>query len=107
MGRARGPQCLGTSQLTDPEDRHGLHQDRSQAARECLTGIWAATTATFDGQGALDLAGLRRDLDRLTGSLHIDGVFCGGVMSEFWSLSGSERRCLVEVVVDTVRGHAR
>ena len=78
--------------------------EAKQAARECLTGIWAATTATFDGQGALDLAGLRRDLDRLTGSLHIDGVFCGGVMSEFWSLSGSERRRLVEVVVDTARG---
>ena len=78
--------------------------EAKRAARECLTGIWAATTATFDSQGALDLAGLRRDLGRLTGSLHIDGVFCGGVMSEFWSLSGSERRRLVEVVVDTVRG---
>jgi 4-hydroxy-tetrahydrodipicolinate synthase len=81
-----------------------IKAEAKQAARECLTGIWAATTAPFDGHGALDTDALRRDLDRLTGSLRIDGVFCGGVMSEFWSLSGGERRHLVEVVVDTVRG---
>jgi len=78
--------------------------EAKRAARESLTGIWAATTAPFGRSGALDVLALRRDLDRLTSSLHVDGVFCGGVMSEFWSLSGSERRRLVEVVVDGVRG---
>ncbi|HUY52226.1 MAG TPA: dihydrodipicolinate synthase family protein [Streptosporangiaceae bacterium] len=78
--------------------------EAKQAARESFTGLWAATTAPFDATGGLDIDALRRDLDRLTLDLEIDGIFCGGVMSEFWSLTGSERRRLVEVVVDSTRG---
>jgi 4-hydroxy-tetrahydrodipicolinate synthase len=78
--------------------------EAKQAARECFTGLWAATTAPFDSSGQLDEAALRRDLDRLTGGLHIGGIFCGGVMSEFWALTGSEKRRLVEVAVDATRG---
>ena len=78
--------------------------EAKQAARECFTGLWAATTTPFDAAGAIDTDALRRDLDRLTGSLQIDGIFCGGVMSEFWALTGSERRRLVEVAVDAARG---
>ena len=78
--------------------------DAKQAARECFTGLWAATTTPFDSAGLLDEAALRADLDRLTEHLGISGIFCGGVMSEFWALSGAERRQLTEVVVDGVRG---
>jgi 4-hydroxy-tetrahydrodipicolinate synthase len=78
--------------------------DAKQAARECFTGLWAAITAPFDPAGQLDEAALRGDLDRLTGSLGIGGIFCGGVMSEFWALSGAERRRLTEVVVELARG---
>jgi 4-hydroxy-tetrahydrodipicolinate synthase len=75
-----------------------------QAARERVTGLWAATTTPFGAGGELDEDALRRDLDRLTGDLGIGGIFCGGVMSEFWALSGAERRRLVEVVVECCRG---
>ena len=78
--------------------------EAKQAARDCFTGLWAATTTPFDSSGALDSDALRRDLGRLTGSLGIDGIFCGGVMGEFWSLAGSERRRLVEITVDSTRG---
>ncbi|HEY8043306.1 MAG TPA: dihydrodipicolinate synthase family protein [Streptosporangiaceae bacterium] len=78
--------------------------DAKQAARDCFTGLWAATTTPFDSSGALDADALRRDLDRLTGSLEVDGIFCGGVMGEFWSLAGSERRRVVEITVDSTRG---
>ena len=78
--------------------------EAKQAARECFTGLWAATATPFDSSGALDADALRRDLERLTGSLGIDGIFCGGVMGEFWSLAGSERRRLVEITVDSTRG---
>jgi 4-hydroxy-tetrahydrodipicolinate synthase len=78
--------------------------DAKQAARNCFTGLWAATTTPFGPAGLLDEAALRGDLDRLTGSLGIDGIFCGGVMSEFWALSGAERRRLTEVVVEQARG---
>jgi 4-hydroxy-tetrahydrodipicolinate synthase len=78
--------------------------EAKRAARERFTGLWAATTTPFAADGTLDEAALRRDLDRLTGELQIDGIFCGGVMSEFWALSGAERRRLVEVVVECCRG---
>ncbi|MDX6335030.1 MAG: 4-hydroxy-tetrahydrodipicolinate synthase [Streptosporangiaceae bacterium] len=78
--------------------------EAKQAAREAFSGLWAATTTPFDSGGALDPDAVRRDLDRLTGSLGVDGVFCGGVMGEFWSLAGSERRRLVEITVDSTRG---
>jgi 4-hydroxy-tetrahydrodipicolinate synthase len=81
-----------------------LPSEAKQAARERFTGLWAAITTPFGATGELDEAALRRDLDRLTGDLGIGGVFCGGVMSEFWALSGAERRRLVEVVVECCRG---
>ncbi|MDR0343405.1 MAG: dihydrodipicolinate synthase family protein [Nocardiopsaceae bacterium] len=73
--------------------------EAKQAARERVTGLWAATTTPFGPDGAVDEAALRADIDRLTGELHVDGIFCGGVMSEFWALSVAERRRLTEVVV--------
>jgi 4-hydroxy-tetrahydrodipicolinate synthase len=78
--------------------------DAKQAARDSFTGLWAAITAPFDETGQLDEAALRGDLDRLTGALGISGIFCGGVMSEFWALSGAERRQLIEVAVERARG---
>src|ERR1700733_5659621 len=78
--------------------------EAKQAARDCFTGLWAASARQFEGSGALETDPPRRDLERPTGSLGIDGIFCGGVMGEFWSLSGSERRRLVEITVDSTRG---
>jgi 4-hydroxy-tetrahydrodipicolinate synthase len=78
--------------------------EAKRAARECFTGLWAATTTPFGPGGDIEEAALRRDVARLTGDLRIDGLFCGGVMSEFWALSGAERRRLVEIVVDGARG---
>src|SRR5215470_13110763 len=75
-----------------------------QAARERFTGLWAAITTPFGVAGELDEAALLHDLDRLIGGLGVDGIFCGGVMGEFWALSGAERRRLVEVVVECCRG---
>jgi len=78
--------------------------EAKRAARNRFTGLWAATVTPFAADGTLDEAALRNDLDRLTGDLRVDGIFCGGVMSEFWALSGAERRRLVEVVVECCRG---
>jgi len=78
--------------------------EAKQAARERFTGLWAAITVPFGAGGGVDEAALRGDLDRLTGGLAIDGIFCGGVMGEFWALSGAERRRLTEVVADRARG---
>ncbi len=78
-----------------------------QAARERFRGIWAASTAPFDAVGGLDIAALRRDTDRLAGELEVDGIFCAGVMSEFWALTGAERRLLVETVIDESAGRCQ
>jgi 4-hydroxy-tetrahydrodipicolinate synthase len=74
------------------------------AARERFRGLWAATTTPFDEAGQLDEGGLAADMDRLTGELGVDGVFCAGVMSEFWALSAAERHRLVTAVVAAARG---
>ena len=68
------------------------------ASRAQFRGIWAAITTPFTGDLALDEAGLRANMRYLTGTLHVDGVFCTGVMGEFWSLTKEERKRIVEIV---------
>jgi 4-hydroxy-tetrahydrodipicolinate synthase len=43
----------------------------------------------------------------LTGTLRVDGVFCTGVMGEFWSLTKEERQRIVEVVCEEARNKCR
>jgi 4-hydroxy-tetrahydrodipicolinate synthase len=81
--------------------------DAKAAARERFHGIWAAINTPFAASGGIDEAGLAADLDRLAGELEVQGVFCTGVMSEFWALSTDERKRMVERVVDGVRGRCR
>lgn len=77
------------------------------AAQEQFGGIWAAITTPFAADLALDEAGLRQNMRYLTGTLHIDGVFCTGVMGEFWALTKEERKRVVEIVVEEARGKCR
>jgi len=74
------------------------------AAREQVRGVWAAMTTPFDEAGDLDLTALRHDTAYLVEDLRVDGLFCAGVMAEFWALSVAERRLVVETVVDEVAG---
>lgn len=74
------------------------------AARDRFRGLWAASTTPFDAGGQLDEGALAADMDRLTDGLGVDGVFCAGVMSEFWALSVAERHRLVTAVVTAARG---
>lgn len=75
-----------------------------EAARRDFRGLWAATTTPFDAAGRPDAGALAADVERLVRDLEIDGIFCTGVMSEFWALSAEERRAQVEVVVSSVAG---
>jgi 4-hydroxy-tetrahydrodipicolinate synthase len=75
-----------------------------EAARREFEGLWAATTTPFDAAGRPDTDALGADLERLVQDLEVDGVFCTGVMSEFWALSVEERRTQVEAVVSATRG---
>lgn len=78
--------------------------DAKSAARAQFSGIWAAITTPFLPNFEIDEAGLRQNMRYMTETLHIDGVFCTGVMGEFWSLTNSERKRVVEIVVEEARG---
>ena len=54
-----------------------------------------------------DQAGLRRYRRRVTDGLRIEGVFCTGVMGEFWTLMKEERKRVVKIVVEEARGDCK
>ncbi len=68
-----------------------------------LSGVLSALLTPFTPDGALDEATLRRVVDRnIDGGLH--GVVACGSTGEFTTLSGSERRRVVETVIDQTAG---
>lgn len=77
--------------------------EAKEAARAQFRGVWAAITTPFTPDLQVDEAGLRRNMRRLTRDLRIEGVFCTGVMGEFWSLTKEERKRVVEIVVDEAK----
>src|SRR5215217_2177474 len=74
------------------------------AARETFTGIWAAVTTPFDAMGRIDHRALATDLRYLIDSLEVGGVFCTGVMGEFWALTHRERIEAIRTVIETCGG---
>ena len=79
-------------------------EDSKAAARSSFHGLWAAMTTPFTIDDLLDEDALVRDIDILVDDLKIDGVFCTGVMGEFWALTLEERKRAVEVIVENTRG---
>ncbi len=77
------------------------------ASKAQFRGVWAAITTPFTADGELDEAGLRFNMRRITDDLHAEGVFCTGVMGEFWSLTKEERLRAVEVVVQEAKGKCK
>ena len=68
-----------------------------------LAGIWAAIHTPFDRDRALDETGLRNNVRHLAAALGLDGVFCSGIMGEFWALTLAERARLIDVVAAAAR----
>lgn len=81
--------------------------DAKDASRAQFRGLWAAITTPFTPDLAVDEAGLRRNMRHLTDVLQVDGVFCTGVMGEFWALTLEERKRIVEIVVEEAHGKCR
>lgn len=77
------------------------------AARAEVRGVWAAMTTPFDDSGGVDFDALASDTRYLIEELEVDGLFCAGVMAEFWALSNDERRRVVETVVAEAAGRCR
>jgi 4-hydroxy-tetrahydrodipicolinate synthase len=69
-------------------------------AREKVKGLWIAIPTPFTPDGReLDEDALARSVDHYIAGLRVDGIFCGGVMGEFWALSLEERKRVHELVV--------
>jgi 4-hydroxy-tetrahydrodipicolinate synthase len=81
--------------------------EAKEAARAQFHGVWTAITTPFTADGDLDETGLRHNMRHFTDGLHVEGVFCTGVMGEFWSLTKEERKRAVEIVVEEARGKCR
>ncbi|HEX4718286.1 MAG TPA: dihydrodipicolinate synthase family protein [Thermoleophilaceae bacterium] len=78
--------------------------DAKTAARQTFTGIWAAVTTPFDVQGNVDHAALEEDVRYLIETLGVGGIFCAGVMGEFWALTNRERTDVIRRVVEACNG---
>lgn len=81
-----------------------LTSTAKQAARDRFHGLWAAMTTPFTTVDEIDEKALVADIERLADVLLVDGVFCTGVMGEFWALAEPERRRAVEVIVEASAG---
>ena len=73
------------------------------AARAVFKGVVAAVTTPFKEDLCVDEAGIRHNMRYLTQALKVDGVFCTGVMGEFWSLTKEERMRAVEIVCEEAK----
>ena len=72
-------------------------KDSKTAAFRQFKGIWAAVTTPFRKDLSLDEEGLIDNIRYLTDYLNIDGIFCNGVMGEFWALTLEERKTVAEL----------
>ncbi len=77
------------------------------ASRAQFRGVWAAVTTPFTADLAIDEAGVRRNMRHVIETLKVDGVFCTGVMGEFWALTKEERQRVVEIVCQEAKGRCK
>ena len=75
-----------------------------QTAFEKVRGLWIAIPTPFSPTGEIDEGVLRKSVDYYIEGLGVDGIFCGGVMGEFWSMTLEERARCHELVVGTAAG---
>ena len=74
-------------------------------AREKVKGLWIAIPTPFKRDGRqVDEEALAASVEHYVTGLLVDGIFCGGVMGEFWALSPAERRRVHELVVRQAGG---
>jgi 4-hydroxy-tetrahydrodipicolinate synthase len=74
-------------------------------AREKVKGLWIAIPTPFTADAKhVDEDELAASVKHYIDGLHVDGIFCGGVMGEFWALSLEERKRVHELVVRHAAG---
>ena len=78
--------------------------DSKAFARETVKGLWIAIPTPFTADGALDEDVLAESVEHYITALQVDGIFCGGVMGEFWALSMDERKRVHAAVATAAAG---
>jgi 4-hydroxy-tetrahydrodipicolinate synthase len=74
-------------------------------AREKVKGLWIAIPTPFSADGKhVDEDVLAASVEHYIDGVRVDGIFCGGVMGEFWALSLAERKRVHELVVRQAAG---
>ena len=73
-------------------------------AWQTLKGQWTTLVTPFTPDNRVDTEGLRRNI-RHVQSLGVRGGGCTWNMGEFWSLTESERRLVMDTVADEAAGH--
>src|SRR3954454_6322541 len=81
------------------------HTDAQAFARATVKGLWIAIPTPFTADGAaVDEDALARSVEHYIAALRVDGIFCGGVMGEFWALTAAERMRVHEIVAAQAAG---
>ena len=75
-----------------------------EKAFEKVRGLWIAIPTPFTLAGGVDEGALRKAVDYYIEGLAVDGIFCGGVMGEFWAMTTEERARVHELVVNAAAG---
>src|SRR3954471_14155477 len=74
-------------------------------ARNTVRGLWIAIPTPFTPDGAaVDEEALQQSVEHYVAALRVDGIFCGGVMGEFWALTMRERMRVHELVAQQAAG---
>ncbi|WP_353142381.1 dihydrodipicolinate synthase family protein [Enterobacter sp.] len=72
--------------------------------RNNIRGVLTAVVTPFDTEGALNLSGLKRQIDRQLSAGN--GIFCGGTNGEFFVLNEEEKIAVTRTCVETVSSRA-
>ncbi|HJR87380.1 MAG TPA: dihydrodipicolinate synthase family protein, partial [Acidimicrobiia bacterium] len=75
-----------------------------EIAFEKVRGLWIAIPTPFTAEGEIDEGALRKSVDYYIEGLAVNGIFCGGVMGEFWAMTIEERALVHELVVNAAAG---
>ena len=73
-------------------------------AREKVRGLWIAIPTPFTPSNLIDEDLLLASVEYYIRDLGVEGIYCGGVMGEFWALTMAERKRVHELVVQQTQG---
>jgi 4-hydroxy-tetrahydrodipicolinate synthase len=73
-------------------------------AREKVRGLWIAIPTPFTKSDTIDEDRLLAAVEYYIDGLGVEGIYCGGVMGEFWALTLEERKRVHELVAQQNAG---